>query len=491
MTQRRLFRSRQDYIIAGVAGGVAQYFGMDPTLVRLVWVVACLAGGAGLFLYLTAWVIVPPEPGPADNQWFDRVEAVRQLLVTQAKVMEARLKRVIPGAEKSPEAKPHDDFEPEADGEAQLSTAGSEPKEPALTGSQTRSQQRTGGLTLVIVGAILLLRSQLPFFDLSQVWPTLLVGAGSLLIINGLRRRKQPPAAPKRYLGSVGQINTGAALATIGLVMIMIRIGVLDRSIWESLFRLWPWSLVAAGLHLWLRSTRLWAIPVFLVVGVVLWSTFLGQLPTRPRTITAQGPIESNVMDARLRLNLGAGSLYLAGGAVGSYDAVFTLQGRDPAQKMVRTSTGVAIDISQRDPRVLRWVRGLSEDWLIRLNENLLYDIAVEAGTVSMDLDLRGLDIRSLDINCSASDIDIYVGENRPRTDIFISTGASRIRFYVPRSVGVRFRVDSVLSDTNLLQQGFVKRDNEYVTRNYVEALNTLDVYVASALARVEVRYLD
>lgn len=59
---RRLYRSRDDRIVGGVAAGVAQYFRIDPTIVRLAWLLIVLWGGAGVLLYLIAWVIVPREP---------------------------------------------------------------------------------------------------------------------------------------------------------------------------------------------------------------------------------------------------------------------------------------------------------------------------------------------------------------------------------------------------------------------------------------------
>ena len=59
---KRLYRSRKDRQLAGVCGGVADYLGIDPTLVRLVWVLFSIAGGPGLLLYLIMAAVVPEEP---------------------------------------------------------------------------------------------------------------------------------------------------------------------------------------------------------------------------------------------------------------------------------------------------------------------------------------------------------------------------------------------------------------------------------------------
>jgi len=59
---KRLYRSRKDRQMAGVCGGVADYLGIDPTLVRLVWVIFSIAGGPGLLLYIIMAAVVPEEP---------------------------------------------------------------------------------------------------------------------------------------------------------------------------------------------------------------------------------------------------------------------------------------------------------------------------------------------------------------------------------------------------------------------------------------------
>ena len=67
MSTKRLYRSRRDGMIAGVCAGLAEYFDVDPSLVRLVIILTVFLGGAGLALYLVAWLIVP-EQQRADRQ---------------------------------------------------------------------------------------------------------------------------------------------------------------------------------------------------------------------------------------------------------------------------------------------------------------------------------------------------------------------------------------------------------------------------------------
>lgn len=59
---KRLYRSGREKILGGVCGGIAEYLGIDPTIVRLVWVLLSLAWGFGVLLYIIMWIIMPRNP---------------------------------------------------------------------------------------------------------------------------------------------------------------------------------------------------------------------------------------------------------------------------------------------------------------------------------------------------------------------------------------------------------------------------------------------
>ena len=63
MTTRRLYRSRSNRMLAGVCGGLATYLGIDPTIVRLIFVLMGLPGGVpGTLIYVLLWILMPQEP---------------------------------------------------------------------------------------------------------------------------------------------------------------------------------------------------------------------------------------------------------------------------------------------------------------------------------------------------------------------------------------------------------------------------------------------
>ncbi len=65
---RKLYRSSSDRMLGGVCGGLAEYFNIDSTLMRILWVVFTLVGGAGLLLYIVSLIIIPLNPGEAASE---------------------------------------------------------------------------------------------------------------------------------------------------------------------------------------------------------------------------------------------------------------------------------------------------------------------------------------------------------------------------------------------------------------------------------------
>lgn len=59
---KKLYRSRKDTKIAGVCGGIAEYFNVDSNIIRLLTVLTAFFGGGGIIAYIIAWIIIPLEP---------------------------------------------------------------------------------------------------------------------------------------------------------------------------------------------------------------------------------------------------------------------------------------------------------------------------------------------------------------------------------------------------------------------------------------------
>ena len=71
---RKLYRSRENKILAGVCGGLGEYFQIDPVIIRLLWIVLSLVWGFGVILYIIAIFIIPPQGNHYSNNFEETPE---------------------------------------------------------------------------------------------------------------------------------------------------------------------------------------------------------------------------------------------------------------------------------------------------------------------------------------------------------------------------------------------------------------------------------
>jgi phage shock protein PspC (stress-responsive transcriptional regulator) len=145
-------------MVAGVCGGLADYFGLDPTLVRLLWVVTAVPGGIGIFLYFVAWIIVPEEPA---------FQPERRPVTEGAPGARAEEGEPGPGPTPGPAAPENSD-----------------------DGRSTRGEGRNlAGLILVGLGVLFLFENLFPWYRMQRFfWPVLLIVIGLWVALRGGRR---------------------------------------------------------------------------------------------------------------------------------------------------------------------------------------------------------------------------------------------------------------------------------------------------------------
>lgn len=141
--QKKLYRSRKHRVIGGVASGLAEYFGLDPILMRVIFVIITLINGIGILLYLILWIVIPEEP----------FEVAYQIKTEDAAQS--------PGIENTVEELAH----------------------------KNNGKGRTiFGIILIIVGLLFLAERFIPAFCFEDIFPIALIIIGALLIWNSVSK---------------------------------------------------------------------------------------------------------------------------------------------------------------------------------------------------------------------------------------------------------------------------------------------------------------
>ena len=148
---KTLHRSQTDKIIAGVCGGLAEYFSVDSTIIRLLFILVVALGGSGLVIYLILWLIMPKKAGETAVINEQRVKEFANEIKAKAQDLREEFKKDKPEEE-------------------------------------TVKDRRHGGLfgwVLVILGVVFLANNFMPFWMRSHMvnyWPLLLVFIGVVII---------------------------------------------------------------------------------------------------------------------------------------------------------------------------------------------------------------------------------------------------------------------------------------------------------------------
>jgi phage shock protein C len=149
---KRLFRSSKSKVFGGVAGGIAEYFDLDPIIIRLLFVVIAFAGGGGAIVYLILWIALPLEP-----------------LTPFSMNMGS------------------------GDADPLNSDPGAQPETNGPFGSSVPQENKNGligGVVLICLGMIFLANRFIPSIHLRDFWPLLLVILGGVLIATSFAERK-------------------------------------------------------------------------------------------------------------------------------------------------------------------------------------------------------------------------------------------------------------------------------------------------------------
>lgn len=159
--EKRLYRSRSDRMIWGVCGGLAKYFDMDPTIVRVITALSIFLGGVGIWAYIILAIVVPLEGSKAAEPKDTIKENVEEMKET-ARELGREIQSTLAKGE----------------GESETTT-------------KIRHRRRnTLGIIFVVLGVLFLLGSFNIFrwFNWGNLWPLVLVAIGVLVILSTRRR---------------------------------------------------------------------------------------------------------------------------------------------------------------------------------------------------------------------------------------------------------------------------------------------------------------
>ncbi|MGM0602647.1 MAG: PspC domain-containing protein [Bacillota bacterium] len=180
--KKRIYRSRDDRIIAGICGGLADYFNIDATLIRLAFVFIFIFQGIGLIAYLIAWFIIPEKPEEKIQQEHYYLPA------------EKKFENNEKGADNFQSANyqsddiQEGDRQTENDNDEYYQTENRQNDDSHIEKNNISGERnKTLGIILIILGSIFLIDIWIPEFYWQKYWPVFLIAAGLLILYKGVK----------------------------------------------------------------------------------------------------------------------------------------------------------------------------------------------------------------------------------------------------------------------------------------------------------------
>ncbi len=156
---KKLYRSNTDKMLSGVSGGLAEYFNIDSTLIRVLFVLTIFLGGGGIIAYIILWIITPERP----------------FVITP------------PPASKNSGEKKEDQINSDSENSSSNDYFAAYQK---TFNEQKQNRAIWGGIILILLGGLFLLDNFIPRFDFGDFWPLILIGVGAAILINANNKKQ-------------------------------------------------------------------------------------------------------------------------------------------------------------------------------------------------------------------------------------------------------------------------------------------------------------
>jgi hypothetical protein len=255
-----------------------------------------------------------------------------------------------------------------------------------------------------------------------------------------------PSSGPRRSRGS-GAYWTGLVALVAGLGAVVVALATQVTSLVQTVLVAVPLFLVGIGLERVGKSARrgsMRGVGITLALLAVVAPMVLSLSSTRTVTTVSQSAAPpSGTTQAVLRATLGGGQLRLGPGAPGLYDAVLRSPGASTAG--VSSNSGTAVVDLRAPAQHGLLARNRGSDWEAKLSTGLPWQVEVDGGALTADLELRVLDVRSVRLQAGISRLAVRLGQPAAQVPVDLQISAGLVDLYLPRATGFDATVDGAM----------------------------------------------
>lgn len=309
-------------------------------------------------------------------------------------------------------------------------------------------------------------------------------------------------------------IGFGLFLIFIGIIVVLAQVGTLNADkilsfVFTHIPMLISLLLIVTGINLIFKRHYL--------VEIVTWTAFFGVLLISANyySSTTENVGEGNddksysrtfveekmpkTEEGRLKMSIGGLKLKIGSTESNLIEGVIRESGLKYEVDYKNSNKTAVVDFTQRSKPSLDDLKNLvstksittrnlaMENPLdILLNSDVVWDIDLNAGGIDADIDLSALKVEKFEMDGGAGNIRLVLGDGYPNAKVDIDAGAAKFKIYVPKSSGVKIRVDGLMNSIDFNGLIFERQDRFYISPNYEEAENKIEIDIDMGAGALE-----
>jgi len=335
------------------------------------------------------------------------------------------------------------------------------------------------------------------------------------------------------------KIIKGFTFLLIGTILLANTLEILEWSVWSNIIKLWPLLIVSLGLSLIFRGKSLSFMgPLIIFLGIIagVGASYMGisfegekvrevktlsreivievekvpesetaleteitpeieTVPDTETTLETEEVLETKeypeIERASIELNLDVGKLTLGESTPLLYECISQYQHKEfePFEKFSLTEKEADILIYHSPITKRRISSNIRNDWQLKLNNKIIYDLSVKTGAIDIDCNLSDFKVEKLYIESGASNINLVLPQYDSK--IIIDTGVSNIDIAIPRNVGATVNIDSGIAIKDLDVDDFIKKDGTYISNNYDYSEFKTEIEIDCGVSNIDIDYTD
>jgi hypothetical protein len=313
-----------------------------------------------------------------------------------------------------------------------------------------RGPGATAGIVLIVVGLVFLLGQFLPGLPWWSLWPLIIVFAGIVQAVT-----------PGRDGWNVNRLFDGLVTVTFGLVVLGVTTGYVGLGVVREVIRLWPVLVIAIGLDLLGKATRMsWigALGSLAVIAALAYAVSVarGDVPPfrvgAPLTSANRAEISEpvgSVREGMITLDASVANVTVDGGSdLVSAQAVSPWGEPDLSVRRSGNEADVSLSLGEADGPFV-WLGGPEARLDAEISREVVWDVVLNAGVSSLSADLKDVAIRNLELRPGVADCSVTLGEVPREVDeatVLVRSGVSSISLELPEDAEARLESDSGLT---------------------------------------------